>query len=54
MPRPQEKENYNDEEAAQRRDAVIKRMLDTPPKPCRSKQPEPREQRTPAEPIDRG
>ena len=30
-------DNYSDEEAARRRDAVIKRMLNTPPQPRRKK-----------------
>jgi hypothetical protein len=30
-------DDYSDEEAARRRDAVIKRMLNTPPQPRRKK-----------------
>jgi hypothetical protein len=39
MPVSRDAEQYDDEEAARRRDAVIKRMLDTPPRP---RQPKPR------------
>jgi len=34
-------DDYSDEEAARRRDAVIKRMLNTPPQPRRKKSPAP-------------
>jgi hypothetical protein len=43
MPRSSKDDIYSDEEAAQRRDAVVKRMLDTPPKPHAKPAPKPKE-----------
>jgi hypothetical protein len=33
VPKEREADTYSEQETAQRRDAVIKRMLNTPPKP---------------------
>jgi hypothetical protein len=33
MPQPREEEQFRDEQVAERRDGVIKRMLNTPPQP---------------------
>ena len=37
--RADDKEEYSEEEAAKRRDEVLKKMLNTPPKPHKPKEP---------------
>jgi hypothetical protein len=37
MGKPQPDDSYNDDETARRRDEVIKRMLNTPPRPRQQK-----------------